>query len=116
MTTTTDKPTPQNSTTCPVHPQIHDDLILVKYQLGVREAQNGERKEQINHAWKRINTVGNKAEQEDKTLREDIDDVKEDVNTIKGELKYIGWFVKIVSVAFLIYIAYYILRPELGLV
>jgi len=116
MTPTTDKPTPQNSTTCPVHPTMQEDLILVKYQLGVREAQNGERKEQINHAWKRINTVGNKAEQEDKTLREDIDDVKEDVNTIKGELKYIGWFVKIVSVAFLIYIAYYILRPELGLV
>jgi len=62
----------QNSTTCPAHPGLSEDLILIKYELGIKEKQNGERDKQIQHAWNRISSVGNRAEEEDITIKTQV--------------------------------------------
>lgn len=75
-------------------------MVLVKNELGIKEYKNGDRDKQIAEAWKRINHIGDRAEEEDKTLRDDV-------NQIKGELKYIGWFIRALTLLFLFYIAYF---------
>jgi hypothetical protein len=74
---------PTNNTPCPLHPNITEDLILIKYELGIKEKQNGERDKQIQHAWKRINTVGNKAEEEDTTIKTQFQVMKVEIEFMR---------------------------------
>lgn len=85
---------------CRDHRGLNEDIILIKNELGIKEYRNGDRDKQIALAWDRINHIGDRAEEEDKTLREDV-------NLIKGELKYIAWFIKGLTLLFIIYIAYF---------
>lgn len=55
---------------------LKEDNILIKERLGIRETQNGERKEQLKIAQDRINEVGSKAEEGDKNLFEKIDELQ----------------------------------------
>jgi len=73
----------QNSSTCPAHPGLSEDLILIKYELGIKEKQNGERDKQIQHAWNRINTVGNRAEEEDTTLNTQFQVMKVEIEFMR---------------------------------
>jgi len=82
-------PQPHKPIDCPAHPAVNDDLTLIKYELGIKEQRNGERDRQIKYAWNRINGIGKKTEQEDNTLREDLNKVKEDVNTLKVDIAVI---------------------------
>jgi len=68
---------------CPAHPGINEDLILIKYELGIKEKQNGERDKQIQHAWKRINTVGSKAEEEDTTIKTQFQVMKVEIEFMR---------------------------------
>ena len=72
-----------NTSNCPAHPGINEDLILIKYELGIKEKQNGERDKQIQHAWKRINTVGSKAEEEDTTIKTQFQVMKVEIEFMR---------------------------------
>ncbi len=72
-----------NTSNCPAHPGINEDLILIKYELGIKEKQNGERDKQLQHAWKRINTVGSKAEEEDTTIKTQFQIMKVEIEFMR---------------------------------
>ena len=55
---------------------LKEDNILIKERLGIREAANGERKEQLKYAQQRINEIGAQAEEGDKDLFTKIDDLQ----------------------------------------
>ncbi|MBZ2166335.1 hypothetical protein [Methanobacterium spitsbergense] len=50
--------------------KVEEGFILLFDALGVREKTNGERKKQVEQALARISEIGEKAENEDKNLRE----------------------------------------------
>lgn len=66
---------------------LKEDNILIKDQLGVKEKKNGKRDRQLKDAWKRITEVGDKAEEEDKTLNDKVTNMQLDLAEIKGYMK-----------------------------
>ena len=67
---------------------LKEDNILIKERLGIREAANGERKEQLKYAQQRINEIGALAEEGDKDLFTKIDDLAACMST--GSMYPIG--------------------------
>ena len=81
---------------------LKEDNILIKERLGIREAANGERKEQLKYAQERINEIGALAEEGDKDLFTKIDDLqKYIVNLVIKLFLILGFGVIILSVAVL---------------
>lgn len=80
------KPQPQY---CSDHKPLSEDIILIKNELGIKEQKNGERDRQIKYAWQRINGLGKKTEEEDNTLRDDLDKVRDDVVDLKVDIAII---------------------------
>lgn len=68
---------------CYAHPQLQEDLILIKNELGIKEYQNGERDKQIQHATQRIQQIGERAEDEDKTIKDEVLILKTEFGWIK---------------------------------
>lgn len=55
---------------------LKEDNILIKERLGIREKQNGERKEQLEYAQRRISEVGAKSEKVDLDLFQKLDELQ----------------------------------------
>ena len=82
---------------------LKEDNILIKERLGIREAANGERKEQLKYAQQRINEIGALAEEGDKDLFTKIDDLqKYIVNLVIKLFLILGFGVIITGVIILL--------------
>jgi len=67
--------------------ELKDDNVLIKEALGIKNKENGERDKQIKEAYKKMSVIGEKAEEEDKNLRQLIQETREDMAEIKGFLQ-----------------------------
>lgn len=82
---------------------LKEDNILIKERLGIREAANGERKEQLRYAQERINEVGVRAEEGDKDLFTKIDELqKYMMNLVVKLFLVLGFGVLIITVVILL--------------
>lgn len=82
---------------------LKEDNVLIKERLGIREAANGERKEQLKYAQDRINEVGVRAEEGDKDLFTKIDELqKYMVNLVVKLFLILGFGVLIISLLILL--------------
>lgn len=82
---------------------LKEDNILIKERLGIREAANGERKEQLRYAQARINEVGLRAEEGDKDLFTKIDELqKYMMNLVVKLFLVLGFGVLIITVVILL--------------
>jgi Fe2+ transport system protein B len=88
--------------------ELKDDNVLIKEALGIKNRENGERDKQIKEAYKKMSVIGEKAEEEDKNLRQLIQETREDMAEIKGFLQGSNevkkdkksWHQQIISVSF----------------
>ena len=74
---------------CRDHKGLAEDMILVQSELGIKQYKNGARDQQIQEALQRIKQVGDRAEEEDKTLSERLIVVETDMASVKTLVKII---------------------------
>lgn len=84
---------------------LMEDNILIKERLGIREKQNGERKEQIEFAKKRINEVGEKSEKVDSDLFQKIDDLQKYLVELIIKLFLILFVGTVLTTVFILFIS-----------
>lgn len=65
---------------------LKEELEIVRDALGVKSKENGERDKQLKEIRARANEIGEKAEAEDKSIRQLLTEVMVDIAEIKGTL------------------------------